>query len=680
MRSLSPADWTILEYLSAEPQPVAGLVGPLPRGSLYRHLSHLRAVGLVVKSGRGYALTSTGLAQRADRAQGQAWEAMSQIYPSLREVPTPQHRALLELMLAAVVIRQYTDQAEHHAGFLLLGPTLAWKSSAGRFCCQAVGVDPGTHLIECGAEAGQSLWLRRGPSGDIVAQRVLIDAPVAIFDEYQLADRAVRRAIAPFLTGRRHIPVENGQVEIKAVSLLILNPGPGKTLAGRTGLSIPQLRRLIPCDVGAVELGDLALRGESAVAAARRAGPLTFRAPRGSCASFRGTLVRLLPRVLNPDVVGMVDIELLLGLATGLTAWLPEASAMRQALYDALLAYETVGWTRAGWVDAVRQFPSVATEDTTASAASDPRPGPVIADQRIALFPERQRSPRPEEALAVGTHDSMLPPFTLSDATKARLIWLSQVLGAPLDRAVNSLIDYFAAAQLDGFDCFDVEAIVRIRKQCETTDVSVADLRAFLEAQAVLGEHGLTTVDVGPALEMVEALADAGLTLEEAGAVAALMADLREAEVDPTLPAELQTTLVRYQALGFAPEVITRAAAVAERLRALGITPENVEERLQHVDRLAAALSAAGLPEDRRDRTLARMVEVGLTEADLADLRAKKEAIEDENQKLEADRAEYERSLSAVQDAVAEACQKESAVSQRVAALQKLLRQWGLTS
>jgi septal ring factor EnvC (AmiA/AmiB activator) len=74
------------------------------------------------------------------------------------------------------------------------------------------------------------------------------------------------------------------------------------------------------------------------------------------------------------------------------------------------------------------------------------------------------------------------------------------------------------------------------------------------------------------------------------------------------------------------------------------------------------------------------MVEVGLTEADLGDLRARKEAIEDEIQKLEADRAEYERSLSAIQDAVAEACQKESAVSQRVAALQKLLRQWGLTS
>jgi hypothetical protein len=603
---------------------------------------------------------------------------MSGVYPALEQVPSPQHRALLELMLAAVVTRQYTDQPEHHAGFLLLGPTLAWKSSAARFCCQAVGVDPATHIVDCGAEAGRSLWLRRSPSGDIVAQRALIDSPVAIFDEYQSADRGVRRAIAPFLTGRRHIPVENSLVEIRAVSLLVLNPGPGKTLATRTGLSIPQLRRLIPCDVGAVELGDLALTGEAAIAAAREGGPVTLRAPRGSCESFRGALVRLLPRVLKPDVVSMVDIELLLGLGTGLTAWLPEASAMRQALYDAFLVYETVGWTDAAWVDAVRQFPSTTTASTGASPIAI-RPGPAAAAQQIALFPERQVS-RSEEEVAVGTHDSMLPPFTLSDATKARLIWLGQVLGAPLDRAVNAVIDHFAVAQLDGFDCYDVEAIVRIRKQCEAVDVSLSDLRAFIEAQTVLAEHNLTIADVGPTLEAVEALAEAGLTVEEAGAVATLMVDLREAGVDATIVEELRTTLARYLAMGFDPAIVTPAAILVDRLRALGITPDALNERLPHLDRLAAALSTAGLEDDRRDQALARMIEVGLTEADLGDLRAKKKEIEGEIQKLKADRAEYERSLAAVQDALAQACRKESEVSQRVAGLQNMLSKWGLTS
>ena len=489
-----------------------------------------------------------------------------------------------------------------------------------------------------------------------------------------------RRAIAPFLTGRRHIPVENGLVEIKAVSLLILNPCPGETLPARTGLSIPQLRRLIPCDVGTVGLGDLALHGETAVAAARQGGPVALQPPRGSCESFRGALVRLLPRVLMRDVLGMVDIELLLGLGTGLTAWLPEASAMRQALYNVLLAYETVGWTNGAWVDAVREFPSSATESTGASTSASASPGPAAAVPRIALFPESQLPSRSEEEVAVGTHDSMLPPFTLSDATKARLIWLGQVLGAPLDRAVNAVIDYFAAAQLDGFDCYDVEAIVRIRKQCEAVDVSVSDLRAFIEAQAVLAEHNLTMADVGPALETVEAFAEAGLTVDEAGAVATLMADLREAGVDATIVEELRATLARYRSLGFDPAIVTPAAVLVDRLRALGITPDDVNQRLPHLDRLASPLSTAGLADDRRDQALARMVEVGLTEADLDALRAKKKEIADEIQELEAERAEYERSLAAVQDALAQACRKESEVSQRVAALQKMLSKWGLTS
>jgi chromosome segregation ATPase len=105
-----------------------------------------------------------------------------------------------------------------------------------------------------------------------------------------------------------------------------------------------------------------------------------------------------------------------------------------------------------------------------------------------------------------------------------------------------------------------------------------------------------------------------------------------------------------------------------------------VAEGLQHLDRFASALTAAGLPDGRRDEALARLVEVGLTEADLGDLRARKAAMEDEIQTLEADRAEYQRSLAALQEAVADACRKESEVSRRVAALQKLLRQLGLIS
>jgi hypothetical protein len=539
-------------------------------------------------------------------------------------------------------------------------------------------VDPAIHIVDCATEAGQSLWLRRGPSGDIVAQRALLDAPIAIFDEYQAADRAVRRAITPFLSGRRHIPVENSQVDLKAVPMLIMNPRAGGALAARTGLSVPQLRRLIPCDVSAVDHGDLARRGEQAVEAARLAGPISLRAPRGSCESFRGALVRLLSTVLTPDAVGTVDVDLLLGLGTGLTAWLPEASAMRQALYDALFVMETVGWVQAGWVDAVRQFSVAGAQDTPASAPRDPSSGSHIADGRIVLFPERHRSSRDGEELTVSPHDSLLPPFTLSDATKARLIWLSQELPVSLDQGVNVLIDHFATARMQDSDYFDLDAIVRIRKQCKATEVSVSDLRAFLEATATLGEHNLTIADVGPALETAEALATAGLTLLEAAGVARLMADLQAAGVETTIVEELRITLARYEALGFGPAVITPVAGLVERLGMLGITPEILHERVQHLERLAAALSAAGLSDERRDQALAGMVEVGLTEADLDGLRARKAELEQENQKLAADLARSQRTLSTLQDAIAQASKIKTELSQNVTALRTLLRQWGL--
>ncbi len=49
-----------------------------------------------------------------------------------------------------------------------------------------------------------------------------------VFDELQLADPGVRRALAPFLSGRRRVPVENEVVRIAPVALLTMNPGAGR--------------------------------------------------------------------------------------------------------------------------------------------------------------------------------------------------------------------------------------------------------------------------------------------------------------------------------------------------------------------------------------------------------------------------------------------------------------------
>jgi len=226
MRSMTATDWAILEFLSEGRQPIRPFLARCPKATTYHRLRVLQAHGLVAKHGMSYALTSAGQRVRAEREAEIFADGLTRAYHPLRDVPTPQHRAMLELALAALVLRQHTDQEEHHAGFLFLGPTLTWKTSAGRFLCLAAGVDPSTHVVDLASEAGKSLWIRRGPSGEIVAERTLLDAPLVVLDELQLADPAVHRAIAPFLSGRRRVPVENSLRTISPVPILTMNARP----------------------------------------------------------------------------------------------------------------------------------------------------------------------------------------------------------------------------------------------------------------------------------------------------------------------------------------------------------------------------------------------------------------------------------------------------------------------
>ncbi len=223
---MTPTDWAILEFLSEDAKPIRSLLAKYPKATTYHRLRVLQRRGLVAKHGSTYALTSAGQRLKADRDVEISAEGLTRVYSPLGDVPTPQHRAMLELALAALVLRQHTDQEERHAGFLFLGPTLTWKTSAARFLCLAAGVDPSTHVVDLASETGKSLWIRRGASGEIVTERTLLDEPLIVLDELQLADPAVRRAIAPLLSGRRRVPVENSIRTISPVPIMTMNTRP----------------------------------------------------------------------------------------------------------------------------------------------------------------------------------------------------------------------------------------------------------------------------------------------------------------------------------------------------------------------------------------------------------------------------------------------------------------------
>src|SRR5712692_7165465 len=694
MRSLTATDWAILEFLSREPSPVGPLVASHPKATIYKRLVALRDQGLVAKRGRGYLLTSAGEQVKGEREAEGLVGGLTSVYPALSEVPTPHHRAVLELAFAAIVYRQHADQDEHHAGFLLLGPTMAWKTSAGYFLCHALGVDPAVHVVDLGAESGKSVWIRRGPAGEIVAQRALLDAPVVVFDEYQSADREVRRAVAPFLSGRRRVAVENTILTIAPVPLVIMNPVAGESLAARTGFSVPQLRRLIPCDLSAVDLPDLALEGGRGVDAARRAGPLTRPAPRGSYEGFRVGVVKLLRHALVPEALGMVDVELLLGLGHGLTAWLPVTAAMRLALYDVLLVLETVGWVQPGWVELVRAFTPVREEHEPtgrpALTGATPVPAQRHAPTLLSLFPERDDGPRGKEDSSMTTsRDSIMPSFTISERSKAKLVWLGEETGASLDQAVHTLVDVFAVSRLEGMEYGDLLAIVSLRKECQAAGVEVEELRRFLADTASLREQGLDVTDIATALAIAEQLETAGLSFDQVKQVAELLEALAKTGIDPSLPAELREALERYGALGYSPERITSLATLASTMGTLEVSVEDLEQLLglderlrtlgldaERAEALATALTQAGVAGDQWANVLTQVMETAAIRIDLAALKAERDTLREDLARLEAERAEYQDSVNTLQRAAAQAAREEDQAAAQLTALREQASQW----
>jgi hypothetical protein len=671
MNPMTTTDRAILEFLSAEPQPIRILLDAYPKATVYARLRALQSSGLVAKRGREYLLTTPGLQAKAQREGAAALDGLTGVYGPLREVPSPQHRALVELAISALVLRQLTDQEEHHAGFLLVGPPMTWKSAGGRFLCLAAGADPATCVVDLAAESGRSLWVRRGAAGDIRSQRALLSAPVIVLDEYGHADRAVRQAVAPFISGRRRVPVENEILPITPVPVITMNPRPGATVSARTGFSLAQLRRLVPCDLGAVSLPDLALEGGRAIEAARQAGSLALRAPRGSCEAFRAALVQLLRQMLVPESVGLVDVELLLGLGRGLSGWLTPVAAMRQAVYDFLLVVETVGWVRPGWLEAVRAFPDRGEGAISASPGARapvmPTPQRAHPPQTISLFPERMTSVQKKEHPAMNSRDSMLPAFAISDHTKTLMAWFAVDAGTSLDQVVEILVEIYRMQRADDVTFHDLLAVVRLREECETAEIAVSDLRTAVELTVGLRERGLSLLDDIPTtLQVAKDLDEAGLSLKDAVAVAGLMKAMKKAGVNPGLPEQLQAALDRYATLGYDAKKISRLASLSERLRDLGLGLDDLEPVVAQFGRLtelgldgsaaeglATTLSLASVPEAERGAVFSKAVELGQAGITLADVQADRHALEDQVQLLRHEQAGLEGALAEKTDELA---------------------------
>src|SRR5262245_14602396 len=92
---ITDVDRDIIQHCEHDYVSLHNLLENVPRGTLYRHTSTLLAMGLLEKRGSTYRATEQGKRRLEEVTSNFDWNIWDHVYPPMRWVPTPQHRAVL---------------------------------------------------------------------------------------------------------------------------------------------------------------------------------------------------------------------------------------------------------------------------------------------------------------------------------------------------------------------------------------------------------------------------------------------------------------------------------------------------------------------------------------------------------------------------------------------------------
>lgn len=138
------------------------------------------------------------------------------------------HRAFLELLLSAVVGRHHISAGTpaRHLAFVAVGESGTGKSALGQMACTVLGLDPVDHELYVPAQAPGSVIGRRVRSdgGYGWEPAPVAGRPLVLFEEFDKADEAVRKALMPYLDGRVLVQFEGERVHLSPTPMLAANP------------------------------------------------------------------------------------------------------------------------------------------------------------------------------------------------------------------------------------------------------------------------------------------------------------------------------------------------------------------------------------------------------------------------------------------------------------------------
>ncbi len=643
-------DRAVLEHCHEGFQAVALLKGQIPAGTLYRHVGRLVTLGWLEKHGRLYRTTAAGRREVNAAAGARSGTALEIAYPPLALIPTPTHRAAIELIFAAIIARQPEIRPDRPPYFRAFGGTLHWKTSLGLFVCYALGLDPSRHVIDCGTETGKSVAIRRGSTGTTVFERQLLQAPFVTFDEFLTASPEVRAALGLFLGGRLVVAFENGQLTVRPVPLLTLNPRPKPTLEHQLGLSAPQIRRAILVNLDAVAMPDLAVSGERALEAARAHPPLQLGPPAVDCRPFHDRIVAFTRAILAPDAQPRVDVEIVVNLATGMTAFLADpAEAIAQVGYNLGLLAETLGWTKAGWIQTVTDFSLTPGTRSSAGNSSSKALRPVTPAARPAVNPTGSAEDAASDTLSLAVREPVrrkgrVPDITLTEATLVRLVWFAHETGRDVDGAIDLLLDFYLAWRGNAQSIETIERILALARDLDLAGVEVETLREYLADRQLLEESHCSFADVPEALQVLDLLNQLPIEWDWDVATAAMqaVADIMRTGIPASEIGEFIARHQRLEALGFHDT----AEALADALIEAGVVGD---QRDAVVRQVVAHATAVVDREQLEDRVRSLQVEVAALEAKTAQLERTVAAMEQRRDGLRQDIAAAHAALADVE-------------------------------
>jgi hypothetical protein len=538
MNRLHRLDRGILSHCLNDYALLNKLLADISRGTLYRHVEKLLGAGLLAKDGPVYSTTEQGKCRLAELSGDVDWKIWDEIYSPIRHVPTPEHRAMFELTASAMAARKARVREDHHAGFVYSGPPLSWKTTAVMFQCRAFGLDPSTSIIDLTTESGRSLLVRRDGKGNVLFTRDLLNRPLICFDDFLEVQPSLRPVLHHFLSGRMVLPVENTTICIEAVPVITLNPKNKATLEEQTSFSTAQLRRLVALNLNNVRSPDLAMMGHRALEAAIKHGPIELPAPKIDARDYRQHIVALVRETLSENVWARVDTEMLATLVSGMSGFIPDPErAIQQTLYNYVLTAATLGWTTPGWSHALTSFslhrPLSRRKEQTQEPAAPNEDNDQLIIWRHAME---------------GYRESALPPFVISDRSRARLLAITVQENIPIecaDHALDVILDNWEQRQRAGHSLDEAYSALQLSKELGQGNLAIQDVKLAMKLRHHLQEGAYTVDDLQAALDLAPVLRAQGLTAKDdqleaivAVAVRLLNSDRSLAELEDWLTAE----------------------------------------------------------------------------------------------------------------------------------------------